>query len=497
MNFFDEMEARIPRGKVRTRFAPSPTGYMHVGNLRTALYTWLIARSQGGTFILRIEDTDQGRLVEGATDVIYRTMAECGLDHDEGPDVGGPVGPYVQSERRDLFGKYAKLLCEKGGAYYCFCQKGEEEEAPAEDEGKEIRKHVCACRDLPLDEALRRVEAGEPFVIRQRIPHEGTTTFHDASFGDITVENKELEDQVLLKSDGLPTYNFANVVDDHLMGITHVVRGTEYLSSAPKYNLLYQAFGWEVPTYVHCSPVMRDAQHKMSKRSGDPSYEDLIRAGYLTPAVLNYVALLGWSPKGELAEQEFFTLPELVKAFDISGISKSPAVFDINKLRWMNAEYMKKLTSEEFFTKAEPWLKKAVTSPAIDLRKVAALVQSRCEILSDLPERVDFLDRLPEYETELYVHKKSKTNLENSLDTLRTLLPVLEAQEDWSNEGLYERLVALAAEKEVKNSVILWPLRVALSGKASTPGGATELASLLGKEASIARVKKGIELLSN
>ncbi len=496
MNFFDEMEARIPRGKVRTRFAPSPTGYMHVGNLRTALYTWLIARSQGGTFILRIEDTDQGRLVEGATDVIYRTMAECGLDHDEGPDVGGPVGPYVQSERRDLFGKYAKLLCEKGGAYYCFCQKGEEEEAPAEDEGKEIRKHVCACRDLPLDEALRRVEAGEPFVIRQRIPHEGTTTFHDASFGDITVENKELEDQVLLKSDGLPTYNFANVVDDHLMGITHVVRGTEYLSSAPKYNLLYQAFGWEVPTYVHCSPVMRDAQHKMSKRSGDPSYEDLIRAGYLTPAVLNYVALLGWSPKGELAEQEFFTLPELVKAFDISGISKSPAVFDINKLRWMNAEYMKKLTPEEFFTKAEPWLKKAVTSPAIDLRKVAALVQSRCEILSDLPERVDFLDRLPEYETELYIHKKSKTNLENSLDTLRTLLPVLEAQEDWSNEGLYERLVALAAEKEVKNSVILWPLRVALSGKASTPGGATELASLLGKEASIARVKKGIELLS-
>ena len=482
---------------VRVRFAPSPTGKLHIGGARTAIYNWAFARANGGTFILRIEDTDQGRLVEGATDVIYRTMAECGLDHDEGPDVGGPVGPYVQSERRDLFGKYAKLLCEKGGAYYCFCQKGEEEEAPAEDEGKEIRKHVCACRDLPLDEALRRVEAGEPFVIRQRIPHEGTTTFHDASFGDITVENKELEDQVLLKSDGLPTYNFANVVDDHLMGITHVVRGTEYLSSAPKYNLLYQAFGWEVPTYVHCSPVMRDAQHKMSKRSGDPSYEDLIRAGYLTPAVLNYVALLGWSPKGELAEQEFFTLPELVKAFDISGISKSPAVFDINKLRWMNAEYMKKLTSEEFFTKAEPWLKKAVTSPAIDLRKVAALVQSRCEILSDLPERVDFLDRLPEYDTELYVHKKSKTNLENSLDTLRTLLPVLEAQEDWSNEGLYERLVALAAEKEVKNSVILWPLRVALSGKASTPGGATELASLLGKEASIARVKKGIELLSN
>ena len=494
MDFFEQMEARIPHGEVRTRFAPSPTGYMHVGNLRTALYTWLIARRHHGKFILRIEDTDQGRLVEGAVDVIYKTMAECGLTHDEGPDVGGPVGPYVQSERRDLFGKYAKLLCEKGGAYYCFCQKDDVEEAGSET--GEIKKHVCACRDLQLDEAKKRVEAGEPFVIRQHIPHEGTTTFHDASFGDITVENKELEDQVLLKSDGLPTYNFANVVDDHLMGITHVVRGSEYLSSAPKYNLLYEAFGWEVPTYVHCSPVMRDAQHKMSKRNGDPSYEDLIHAGYLTEAVLNYVALLGWSPKGELAEQEFFTLPELVKAFDISGISKSPAVFDIEKLRWMNAEYMKKLTPEAFYEKAEPWLRKAVTDPSIDLRKVAALVQSRCEILSDLPERVDFLDKLPEYETELYVHKKSKTNLENSLETLNALVPVLEAQADWSNEGLYARLVALAEERGVKNSVILWPLRVALSGKASTPGGATELASLLGKEESIARVRKGIELLS-
>ena len=495
MDFFEQMEARIPHGKVRTRFAPSPTGYMHVGNLRTALYTWLIARSHGGTFILRIEDTDQGRLVEGAVDVIYKTMAECGLDHDEGPDVGGPVGPYVQSERRDLFGKYAELLCEKGGAYYCFCQKSDEEEAPAED-GKEIKKHVCACRDLPLDIAKKRAET-EPFVIRQKIPHEGTTTFHDASFGDITVENRELEDQVLLKSDGLPTYNFANVVDDHLMGITHVVRGSEYLSSAPKYNLLYQAFGWDVPTYVHCAPVMRDAQHKMSKRHGDPSYEDLIREGYLTEAVLNYVALLGWSPKGELAEQEFFTLPELVKAFDISGISKSPAVFDLQKLRWMNAEYMKKLTPEAFYEKAEPYLREAVKSPAIDLKAVAALVQSRCEVLTDLAERVDFLDALPEYDTALYVHKKSKTTLENSLDTLKALLPVLRAQEDWSNAGLYERLVALAAEREVKNSVILWPLRVAVSGKASTPGGATELCALLGKEESLARIERGITLLEN
>ena len=496
MDFFEEMEARIPKGKVRTRFAPSPTGYMHVGNLRTALYTWLIARSHGGTFILRIEDTDQGRLVDGAVDVIYKTMAECGLDHDEGPDVGGPVGPYVQSERRGLFGKYAELLVEKGGAYYCFCQKGDEDEQPeTEGETKQIKKHVCACRDLPLAEAKARVAAGEPYVIRQRIPHEGSTTFHDASFGDITVENKELEDQVLLKSDGLPTYNFANVVDDHLMGITHVVRGSEYLSSAPKYNLLYQAFGWDVPTYVHCSPVMRDAQHKMSKRHGDPSYEDLINEGYLTEAVLNYVALLGWSPRGELAEQEFFTLSELAKAFDIAGISKSPAVFDIQKLRWMNAEYMKKLSSEAFYEKAEPWLRKAVTNPAIDLHAVAALVQPRCEILSDLPERVDFLDKLPEYSTELYIHKKSKTTLENSLETLKALVPVLEAQGSWTNEALYERLVALAAEREVKNSIILWPLRVALSGKPSTPGGATELAALLGKDESIARVKKGIALL--
>ena len=494
MDFFEEMEARIPKGEIRTRFAPSPTGYMHVGNLRTALYTWLIARRHGGKFLLRIEDTDQGRLVEGAVDVIYNTMAECGLTHDEGPDVGGPVGPYIQSERKGLFGKYAELLVEKGGAYHCFCQKSDEE--PAEAEGKEIKKHVCACRDLPLSEARARIAAGEPYVIRQRIPHEGTTTFHDASFGDITVENKELEDQVLLKSDGLPTYNFANVVDDHLMGISHVVRGSEYLSSAPKYNLLYESFGWEIPTYVHCSPVMRDAQHKMSKRHGDPSYEDLIHDGYLTEAVLNYVALLGWSPRGEYAEREFYTLSELAEIFDISGISKSPAVFDIEKLRWMNAEYMKKLDPEVFYQKAEPWLKKVISNPAIDLRAVAALVQSRCEILSDLPERVDFLEAVPAYEPSLYVHKKSKTNEENSLASLQAILPVLEGLETWTNESLYDALVKLAEQLGVKNAIILWPLRVAVSGKASTPGGATELCALLGKEESLARIKAGIELLS-
>lgn len=494
MDFFEEMEARIPKGKVRTRFAPSPTGYMHVGNLRTALYTWLIARSQGGTFILRIEDTDQGRLVEGAVDVIYKTMAQCGLDHDEGPDVGGPVGPYIQSERRGLFGKYAELLVERGGAYHCFCQKTDEE--PAEADSKDIKKHVCACSGLSLSEARARIAAGEPYVIRQRIPQEGSTTFHDASFGDITVDNSELEDQVLLKSDGLPTYNFANVIDDHLMGITHVVRGSEYLSSAPKYNLLYEAFGWDIPTYVHCSPVMRDAQHKMSKRHGDPGFEDLIDQGFLTEAVLNYVALLGWSPRGDKSEQEFFTLSELAQVFDIAGISKSPAVFDIVKLRWMNAEYIKKLAPEDFYLRAEPYLRSAIGDAPIDLHAVAALIQPRCEILSEIPEKIDFLAALPDYDNALYIHKKSKTNLENSLASLKAIAPLLEAQQVWTNEALYETLSALAVQMGVKNSVVLWPLRVALSGKQSTPGGATELCVVLGRDASLARVRSGISRLS-
>ena len=490
MDFFEEMEARIPKGKVRTRFAPSPTGYMHVGNLRTALYTWLIARNAGGTFILRIEDTDQGRLVEDAVDVIYRTMAECGLTHDEGPDVGGPVGPYVQTERRGLYGKYADLLVKKGGAYYCFCEKTESEE----DSG-EFNRAADPCRSLPPEEAAARVAAGAPYVIRQRIPAEGQTTFHDASYGDITVDNNTLDDQILLKRDGLPTYNFANVVDDHLMGITHVVRGSEYLSSAPKYNLLYEAFGWEVPTYVHCAPVMRDAQHKMSKRHGDPSYEDLIAQGYLTEAVLNYVALLGWSPKGELSEQEFFTLDELAKAFDIAGISKSPAVFDIEKLRWMNSEYVRKLSPEAFYAKAEPWLRKAIHREGLDLRAVAALVQSRCEVLSDLPDRVDFLEALPDYDTALYVHKKSKSTLETSAAALCAALPVLEAQETWTNEALYEALLGVVTRLGVKNSVVLWPIRVAVSGRASTPGGATELCALLGREESLRRIRDGIARL--
>ena len=489
--YFDSMEDKIPHGITRTRFAPSPTGYMHVGNLRTALYTYLIARHDRGTFILRIEDTDQGRLVEGATDVIYRTMEECGLSHDEGPDIGGPVAPYIQSQRRDTYGKYAELLCERGHAYYCFCEKAES----AEDSG-EFDRADDPCRSLSFHEAKSRVAAGEAYVIRQRIPHEGTTTFHDASFGDVTVENKTLDDQVLLKRDGLPTYNFANVIDDHLMGITHVVRGSEYLSSAPKYNLLYEAFGWEIPTYVHCSPVMRDAQHKMSKRNGDPSYEDLKTQGYLTPASWNYVALLGWSPKGDKAEQEFFTLDELVDCFDISGISKSPAIFDIEKLRYFNANYIRSLSAENFCKVAEPYIRQAVKNNAYSVAEIAALLHSRCEVLTDIPEKVDFFDTLPEYDVAFYTNKKSKTDAAVSLDMLQKVLPKLESIADWTVEAIHDTLVSYAAELGVKNATLMWPLRIAAAGKLVTPGGAVEICHILGKDETIRRVKAGIRKLS-
>ena len=490
MTYFDEMEARIPRGKVRTRFAPSPTGYMHVGNLRTALYTWLIARSHGGTFILRIEDTDQGRLVEGAVDVIYRTMAECGLDHDEGPDVGGPVAPYIQSQRRDTYGRYAQLLAEKGGAYYCFCEK-----CASEEDSGEFDRAADPCRDLPLEDALRRVEAGEPYVIRQKIPQTGTTTFHDAIFGDITVENSTLDDQVLLKRDGLPTYNFANVIDDHLMGITHVVRGSEYLSSAPKYDLLYHAFGWDVPTYVHCSPVMRDAQNKMSKRHGDPSYEDLKAEGYLTEAILNYVALLGWSPKGELAEQELFTLPELVKAFDMTGISKSPAIFDRQKLDHFNAVYLRSMAPEAFAKVSEPYIRQTVTDPRFDTAAIAALLQARCEKLTDIPEKVDFFDALPEYPVDYYTNKKSKTNPDVSRAMLEAVIPVLEGLTEWTDEAIHDALVGLAQRLEVKNATLMWPVRIAAAGKLVTPGGAVEICRILGKDETLRRLNAGLAML--
>ena len=490
MTWYDELEAKIPTGTVRTRFAPSPTGYMHVGNLRTALYTWLIARKDKGTFIFRLEDTDQTRQVEGATELIYKTMGECGLTHDEGPDVGGPVGPYIQTERRGFYGKYAELLVEKGHAYYCFCEKSESEE----DSG-DFNRAEDPCRNLSAEEVAANLAAGKPYVIRQKIPTEGSTTFTDASFGDITVENSTLDDQVLMKRDGLPTYNFANVVDDHLMGITHVVRGSEYLASAPKYNLLYEAFGWEIPTYIHCSPVMRDAQHKMSKRHGDPSYEDLKNQGYLTDAIINYVALLGWSPRGEIAEQEFFTLEELVNAFDITGISKSPAIFDIEKLKHFNSTYIKNLSPEDFFKAAEPYLKEGIKNPDIDLTLVAPLIQTRLDTLTEIPEMLDFFDALPEYSNDLYTHKKMKTNPENSLEALQMVVPVFEAMTEWTFDAIHKALIDLAAEKELKNGRIMWPVRVAASGKPTTPGGAVEICHILGKEETLRRLQKGIEQL--
>ena len=488
MKYFEEMEDKIPHGKVRTRFAPSPTGYMHVGNLRTALYTWLIARHAGGTFILRIEDTDQGRLVEGATDVIYRTLTECKLDHDEGPDVGGPVAPYIQSERRDTYGKYAKLLIQKGHAYYCFCEKTESEE----DSG-EFNRAADPCRDLPLEQAEARVAAGEPYVIRQKIPQEGSTTFRDAIFGDITVENKTLDDQVLIKRDGMPTYNFANVVDDHLMGITHVVRGSEYLSSAPKYNLLYQGFGWEIPTYVHCSPVMRDAQNKMSKRHGDPSYEDLKAQGYLTEAILNYVALLGWSPRGELAEQEIFDLNGLVDAFDLGGVSKSPAIFDIDKLTHFNALYLRAMTPEQFLAVAEPYIKQGCKN--CDPALIAPLLQARCEKLTEIPEKVDFFDQLPDYDIGLFNNKKSKCNPDVAQEMLSAAVTVLGAVHTWNEWNIKEVLSGLAEGIDVKLATLMWPVRIAAAGKAVTPGGAVEICHILGQEETIRRLKIGLDKL--
>ena len=488
MKWFEEMEARIPKNEVRTRFAPSPTGYMHVGNLRTALYTYLIARHHNGKFILRIEDTDQGRLVEGAVDVIYKTMAQCHLEHDEGPDVGGPVGPYVQTERRPLYKEYAELLMEKGHAYRCFCEKSESEEDSGDfDRGDD------PCRGMSREESDRRAAAGEPYVIRQRIPHEGSTTFHDEVFGDITVENSTLDDQVLIKRDGLPTYNFANVVDDHLMGITHVVRGSEYLSSAPKYNLLYEGFGWDIPKYVHCSPVMRDAHNKMSKRHGDPSYEDLIAQGYLTDAVINYVTLLGWSPRGE---QEIFSLQELVDCFDLAGISKSPAIFDIEKLKYFNSEYIRAMSPEAFAKVAEPYIRQAVKNPAIDAAAIAALLQQRTEVLTDIPEKLDFFDALPEYDTELFVHKKSKSDKDSSREMLGRVIPLFEALESWEDENILNVMVKLAEELEVKNAKVMWPVRIAAAGKAVTPGGAVEICRILGKEETLRRLHIAREKLA-
>lgn len=481
--------------KVRTRFAPSPTGYMHIGNLRTALFTYLIAKQNDGDFILRIEDTDRERYVEGAVDVIYNTLRQCGLNWDEGPDVGGPVGPYIQSERMGMFKKYAEELVEKGEAYYCFCDKerldGLKAECEAQGKTYSYDRH---CRDLSKDEIKARLDAGTPYVIRQKMPLEGSVTFHDELYGDITVECSELEDQILIKTDGMPTYNFANVVDDHLMGITHVVRGNEYLSSAPKYELLYKAFGWEVPTYIHVEHIMKDKQHKLSKRDGDASFEDLINKGYLTEAVVNYIALLGWAPKGE---EEIFTLDELIKEFDIQGLSKSPAIFDPLKLKAINAKYIKKLTPEEFEKYATPYIRQTVKRDT-DISRICSLLQDRTEVFTDIPEKVDFLDELREYDKALYFNKKNKIDEEKSLQSLKDILPVMEGidEADWTEENIHDRLFELIAAKEVKNALILLPLRVAVSGKASTPGGGIEISYLIGRQDTLDRIAKGIELLS-
>ena len=481
---------------IRTRFAPSPTGYMHVGNLRTALFTYLLAKSQpDGKFILRIEDTDQEREVPGATDLIYKTLREVNLDYDEGPDVGGDYGPYIQSQRRDIYKEYAWKLVELGAAYPCFCTKERLDALRAECEktGETFRydKH---CMSIPLEEAKARIAAGEPYVIRQNIPAEGTTSFDDEQYGTITVENSTLDDNVLLKSDGLPTYNFANVVDDHLMGITHVMRGIEYLSSSPKYNLLYNAFGWDIPKYVHVTPVMRDAHHKLSKRAGDPTFEDLRAMGYLDKAIINYIALLGWSPG---TDQEFFTMDELKAAFSLKGLSKSPAIFDIQKLRWMNAEYIRRLTPEEYRQMALPFLERGMKDASrFDTGRILELLHGRTEVLGEVAGMVDFLEDMPEYDAELYTHKKMKTNPEVALSALKWALPILEGMADFSEQAIHDTLLPAIAESGMKNGQVLWPLRIAISGKASTPGGAVEIAYLLGKDETIRRVKAAIEKLS-
>jgi glutamyl-tRNA synthetase len=496
-NSFDNRTEEIMK-TVRTRFAPSPTGKMHVGNLRTALYAYLVAKHEGGDFILRIEDTDQERFVEGAIEIINRTLQETGLIHDEGPDKDGGVGPYVQSERQKqgIYLQYAKQLVEKGEAYYCFCTKerlaGLSSKVGDNAEGKEIVQYDKHCLHLTKEEVEENLAKGLPYVIRQNNPTEGTTTFHDIIYGDITVDNSELDDMILIKSDGYPTYNFANVVDDHLMGITHVVRGNEYLSSSPKYNRLYEAFGWEVPEYIHCPLITDETHKKLSKRCGHSSFEDLLEQGFLREAIVNFVALLGWSPE---EDREIFSLEELVQAFDYHRINKAPAVFDMVKLKWMNGEYMKAMDFDTFYDMALPYIK-AVIKKDMDFKRIAEMVKTRIEVFPDIAGHIDFLQEMPEYSVDMYTHKKMKTNPENSLELLKEVLPVLEQQEDYSNDALFERLSAFGKEKGYKTGFVMWPIRTAVSGKQMTPGGATELMELLGKEETIVRIKAAIEKLS-
>ncbi|PKM48982.1 MAG: glutamate--tRNA ligase [Firmicutes bacterium HGW-Firmicutes-7] len=483
--------------KIRTRFAPSPTGRMHVGNLRTALYAYLIAKHEGGDFLLRIEDTDQERFVEGALEIIYKTLQSTGLIHDEGPDKDGGVGPYVQSERneQEIYLKYAHSLIENGEAYYCFCSKERLEGLKTNLENeKEAFRYDKHCLSLSKEEVQTKLSNNLPYVIRQNNPIEGKTSFNDDIYGEITVDNSELDDMILMKSDGFPTYNFANVVDDHLMGITHVVRGNEYLSSSPKYNRLYDAFGWEVPVYVHCPLITNEEHQKLSKRSGHSSYEDLLEQGFLTEAIVNYVALLGWSPG---TNEEMFTLKELIELFDYKNINKSPAVFDMKKFRWMNGEYIKNMSFEDFYKLALPLAKTVIKKDTLSLEKIIRLVQSRVEVLNDISEQIDFFEEIPEYSVDLYNHKKMKTNPENSLESLEKILPLLEAHQNWNIDSLHELVLGYVSEQGMKNGLMLWPLRTVLSGKASTPGGAFDIADIIGKQESIARIKAGIEQLKN
>ena len=481
--------------KIRTRFAPSPTGRMHVGNLRTALYAYLIAKHEGGDFLLRVEDTDQERFVEGALDIIYRTMEKTGLIHDEGPDKDAGYGPYVQSERNasGLYLKYAKQLVEQGDAYYCFCDKERLESLKTQvsEGGVEISVYDKHCLSLSKEEVEANLAAGKPWVIRLNVPNEGETTFHDEIYGDITVPNAELDDMILIKSDGFPTYNFANVIDDHLMEISHVVRGNEYLSSAPKYNRLYEAFGWEVPVYVHC-PLITDENHKkLSKRCGHSSYEDLIEQGFLPETIVNFVALLGWSPGGE---QEIFSLKELEEIFDYKHMSKTPAVFDMNKIKWMNGEYIKAMDFDRFKELAMPYVTETIHRE-MDFDKILSMVKTRIELFTEIPGHIDFFEAVPEYDVEMYKHKKMKTTPETSLTVLKEIYPVIEAQEDFTNDALYEMLVSFAKGHEYKNGYVMWPVRTAVSGKQMTPGGATELMELLGKEESLKRINDAIAKL--
>ncbi len=479
--------------KIRTRYAPSPTGRMHVGNLRTALYAYLIAKHAGGDFILRIEDTDQERYVEGATEIIYRTLEATGLIHDEGPDKDKGVGPYVQSERHKsgMYLKYAKELIDRGEAYYCFCTPERLSTLTKVIDGKEVSVYDKHCLHLSKEEIQKNLDSGMPYVIRQNNPTEGTTTFNDELYGDISVDNSELDDMVLIKSDGYPTYNFANVVDDHLMGITHVVRGNEYISSSPKYNRLYEAFGWEVPKYIHCPLITDEEHHKLSKRSGHSSFEDLVEQGFLAETIVNFVALLGWSPEDNT---EIMSLSDLIEKFDYKRISKSPAVFDYTKLRWMNGEYLKKMDEDKFYKLAEPYIKEVIKKD-LDLHKISAMIKTRIEIWPDIAEMIDFFEEVPPYDTDIYKHKKMKTDEESSLLVLKDLKPILEAWDDYSNDALYSALQDYIKEKGYKNGYVLWPIRIALSGKAMTPCGATELMEVIGKEETCKRLDAAIAKL--